>query len=53
MLISGSASLVVLSLFPFIIIFAITGLELAVSIIQAYVFALLTAMYLKDSIYLH
>lgn len=53
MLISGSAYIMLLSLFPFIIIFAITGLELAVSIIQAYVFSLLTAMYLKDSIHLH
>lgn len=53
MLISGTTSLVILSVFPFIIIFLITGLELAVAAIQAYVFALLTAIYLNDSINLH
>lgn len=36
-----------------VIFFAITGLELAVSFIQAFIFLLLTASYLKDSIYLH
>jgi ATP synthase subunit 6 len=53
MFISGSLSLLILSIFPFIIIFLITGLELAVAIIQAYVFSLLTAIYLNDSIHLH
>lgn len=39
---------------PLVLIFlAITGLELAVSFIQAFIFLLLTASYLKDSIQLH
>ena len=32
---------------------AITGLELLVAVLQAYVFAILTCLYLHDSIYLH
>jgi len=53
MLISGSTLLAILSVVPFVTVFAITGLELAVAIIQAYVFSLLTAIYLNDSINLH
>ena len=43
----------ILTLIPFSIFLALCGLELAVSVIQAYVFTLLTISYLKDSIYLH
>lgn len=39
---------------PLVALFlAITGLELAVSFIQAFIFLLLSASYLKDAIYLH
>ena len=41
------------TLVPFSIFLAISGLELAVSVIQAYVFTLLLCSYLKDSIELH
>ena len=43
----------VLTLIPFTVFLAVCGLELAVSLIQAYVFTLLTISYIKDSIELH
>jgi ATP synthase subunit 6 len=52
MLCSGGF-LAVGSLIPFVVIVAITGLELAVSSLQAYVFCILTCIYLKDAIDLH
>ena len=50
MLVNG---LVVLSLFPMLILIFITLLEMMVAIIQAYVFCLLTTIYLGDTIALH
>ena len=50
MLING---LVVLSFFPMLIMIFITLLEMAVAVIQAYVFCLLTAIYLGDTVALH
>ncbi len=41
------------TLVPFAIFTALIGLELAVSIIQAYVFCILTCSYIKDAIELH
>lgn len=52
-LFSTSLLIGVLTLIPFALFIAITGLELAVSFIQSYVFTLLTCSYLKDAIYLH
>jgi F-type H+-transporting ATPase subunit a len=50
----GSGLLVaVLTLVPFAIFVALIGLELAVSLIQSYVFCVLTCSYLKDAIELH
>lgn len=43
----------VLTLIPFAIFVALIGLELAVSVIQRYVFSVLTCSYIKDAIYLH
>ena len=43
----------VLTLIPFTLFLAIMTLELAVSVIQAYVFTILTCSYIKDSINLH
>ncbi len=43
----------VLTLVPFAIFLAILGLELAVCVIQAYVFSILTCSYIKDAIELH
>nr|YP_010555510.1 ATP synthase F0 subunit a [Ramaria rubella]UYR22259.1 ATP synthase F0 subunit a [Ramaria rubella] len=50
-----SSSLIVagLTLIPFSIFVALIGLEIGVSIIQSYVFILLTSSYIKDSLTLH
>nr|YP_009652973.1 ATP synthase F0 subunit a [Taiwanofungus camphoratus]QCG70011.1 ATP synthase F0 subunit a [Taiwanofungus camphoratus]UKQ56114.1 ATP synthase F0 subunit a [Taiwanofungus camphoratus]WRO45212.1 ATP synthase F0 subunit a [Taiwanofungus sp. YW-2023a] len=50
---SSTLIIAVLTLIPFTIFLAIVGLELAVSIIQAYVFTILTCSYIKDAIELH
>src|SRR6266702_1929519 len=50
---SGGLIIFVLTLLPFTLFLAITGLELAVSFIQAYVFVLLVCSYIKDAIELH
>jgi F-type H+-transporting ATPase subunit a len=41
------------SIFPILIIIFMTILEVGVLVIQAYVFCLLSMIYLKDSIILH
>ena len=41
------------TLIPFTIFLAIVGLEIGVACIQAYVFTILTAIYIKDSLDLH
>lgn len=38
---------------PIILLFGFTGLEIGVAILQAYVFTVLTCIYLNDSIHLH
>ena len=43
----------ILTLIPFAIFLAIMGLELAVCVIQAYVFSILSCSYIKDAIELH
>jgi F-type H+-transporting ATPase subunit a len=50
---SSSLLVAVLTLIPFTLFLAIMGLELAVSVIQAYVFSILTCSYIKDAINLH
>jgi len=52
-LFSGSIIVAVITLIPFVIFLALIGLELAVSLIQAFVFTLLVCSYLKDAIELH
>jgi ATP synthase subunit 6 len=44
---------VFLQLIPFIILYLLVGLELAVAMIQAYVFTILTCIYLNEAINLH
>ncbi len=39
--------------FPTLIIFAVTGLELSIAFLQAYVFTVLVCIYLNDSLNLH
>lgn len=43
----------IVSLIPFALFLALVGLEIAVSFIQAYVFVVLTCVYLRDVIDLH
>lgn len=50
---SNSILVFFLTLIPFSIFIALIGLELAVSVIQAYVFCILTCSYIKDAVYLH
>jgi len=50
---SSSLIVAVLTLIPFSIFLALIGLELAVSLIQSYVFTLLVCSYIKDAIELH
>ena len=38
---------------PLLVLVILMGLELAVAVIQAYVFTILTCIYLNDSINLH
>ena len=45
--------LIILSMFPVLVMIFITILEMAVAVIQAYVFCLLTTIYLGDTIALH
>jgi F-type H+-transporting ATPase subunit a len=50
---TGGVIMFIVTLIPFALFLAITGLELAVSFIQAYVFTLLLLSYIKDAIELH
>lgn len=52
-LFSGSVIVALITFIPFVIFLALIGLELAVSLIQAFVFTLLVCSYLKDAIELH
>src|ERR1700710_2467222 len=52
-LFSGSLIIAVITLIPFAIFLALIGLELAVSLIQAFVFTILVCSYLRDAIELH
>lgn len=46
-------TLTILAFFPFFIVFLLTGLEIGIAIVQAYVFSMLICIYLNDSLYLH
>lgn len=52
-LFTASILVAVVTLIPFAVFVALIGLELAVSLIQAYVFCVLTCSYIKDAIELH
>ena len=52
-LFSSNLLVKIVTLIPFALFVALTGLEIAVSIIQAYVLTLLVCSYLKDAIDLH
>ena len=42
----------VFGVLPFVLIVALTGLEVAIAVLQAYVFTILTCLYLNDAIHL-
>ena len=48
-----AASVGLLAFFPLAINIALVGLELLVAVLQAYVFAILTCLYLRDALHLH
>jgi len=52
-LFSSGVLVALATLVPYTVFVALIGLELAVSLIQAYVFVVLTCSYLKDAIELH
>lgn len=52
-MLSAGGLLTIASIIPFLVVFALTGLELAVAFLQAYVFTILTCIYFHDAIYLH
>ena len=52
-LFTGNIIVAIITLIPFTIFLALIGLELAVSLIQAFVFTLLVCSYLRDAIELH
>lgn len=43
----------VLSIFPMLAVIFITALEIGVALIQAYVFSILTSIYINDSVHIH
>ena len=45
--------MLIANLFPLIILFILTFLELGVAVVQAYIFTTLTAIYLKDIFVAH
>jgi F-type H+-transporting ATPase subunit a len=50
---AGGALGPIVSLLSFVMIIGVSALELLVCAIQAYVFALLTSLYLNDAVHLH
>jgi F-type H+-transporting ATPase subunit a len=52
-MVSVGGLLTIASCIPFGIVFALTGLEIGVACLQAYVFTILTCIYLNDAINLH
>lgn len=49
----SAAGLVPLAIAPFALMVALTGLELMIAALQAYVFTILTCIYLNDAIHMH
>ena len=53
-MISGAGGLAMAgALLPFVALIGLTGLEVLVAALQAYVFTILTCMYLNDALHLH
>jgi F-type H+-transporting ATPase subunit a len=52
-MLTAGGLLSLLSIFPLLIVLFITILEMAVAVIQAYVFCLLTTIYINEGVHLH
>jgi ATP synthase subunit 6 len=52
-MLSAGGIFYVLHLFPLVVVFALTGLELGIAALQAYVWTVLVCIYLADAIHLH
>ncbi len=52
-MLTAGGIITVLSVFPMMVVVFITVLEMAVALIQAYVFSILTTIYINDSVHLH
>jgi F0F1-type ATP synthase membrane subunit a len=50
---SFGGALQIAAVIPFVIVWALMFLEIGVACLQAYVFAILTCIYLNDAIHLH
>nr|YP_010338950.1 ATP synthase F0 subunit 6 [Pseudoerythrocladia kornmannii]UNJ19022.1 ATP synthase F0 subunit 6 [Pseudoerythrocladia kornmannii] len=50
---SAGGFIAILQIIPLVILFGLTGLELGIAILQAYVFALLSCIYLNDVLDMH
>lgn len=50
---SAGGVIALASVIPFLVVFALTFLEIGVACLQAYVFTILTCIYLNDAIHLH
>ena len=46
-------SLGMFGVFPLAFVVALTGLEIVIAMLQAYVFTILTCLYLNDALHLH
>ena len=51
-MLAANAVLAVASILPFVLIVALTGLEVLIAVLQAYVFTILTCLYINDAVHL-
>jgi F-type H+-transporting ATPase subunit a len=51
-MLAANAALAVASILPFVLIVALTGLEVLIAVLQAYVFTILTCLYINDAVHL-
>ena len=53
MFVLGANSFIIGGALPVAFLVALTGLEIVIAFLQAYVFAILTCLYINDAIHLH
>ena len=49
----AGVALGITGILPFAFVVALTGLEFVIAFLQAYVFAILTCLYINDALHLH